>query len=171
MLAERREPGARRVPRRLGPDVDPQALGRRGEAGRIEVAGAGDEQLRGQRGDAALCLVLGRGAGIGQEVDGHELAIGQRHEPDAQAVRQPMADEVGEPIRARSPRRRSLGDHALASASAAASTWIEAASAASAASCSARVTGSAGTYWSATRLSGLIQDAIAACTRLASTAA
>ena len=88
LRAERREPGAGAVPRRLAADLDAEALGRLGEGGRVEALRAGDEQLGGQRRDAGLRLVLARRAGIGQEVDADELAVGQRHEPDGQPVGQ-----------------------------------------------------------------------------------
>ena len=48
------------------PTSMPESLGRLGEGGRVEAARPGDEQLRRQRGDAALRLVLARRAGIGQ---------------------------------------------------------------------------------------------------------
>ena len=115
VLTEGQEAGTRAVPRRLAADLDAEALGRLGEGGRIEVAGAGDQQLGGEGRDAGLRLVLGGGAGIGQEVDAHELALGERHEPDAQAVRERVARDVREAVRPRGPGRRS-GDHAAASA-------------------------------------------------------
>ena len=111
LCPERGEPGTGAVPRRLAADLDPETLGRLREGRCIEALGAGHEQLGGQRRDSALLLVLARGAGVDQQVDADELAVGERDEPDGQPVREPLAGEVREPIRARCARWRSRDGH------------------------------------------------------------
>jgi hypothetical protein len=115
VLPEGDERGARTVPGRLAADLDPEPLGRLREGGCVERPRPGDEQLSRQCRDAGLCLVLGRGARIGEQMDADELALGERHEPDAEPVRQDVADDVGEAVGARRAGNRS-GDHGAASA-------------------------------------------------------
>ena len=93
VLRQRLEGGARAVPARLAADLDAEPLGRLGEGGCVKALRAGDQQVRGQRGDAAMRLVFSGSAGVEQEVDVDEGRAGDRHQPDGQAVRQPFAAE------------------------------------------------------------------------------
>ncbi len=111
------------VPARLAADLDSEPLGRLGEGVGVEASRAGDEQLRGERRDAALHLGLGRRPGVHEEVDVHERAIGQRDEPEGQPVCQPSALEGREVVGARRPGDRAKrvdGRHAVTS-------WLSAA--------------------------------------------
>ena len=73
--------------------------------GRIQPARAGHQHLRGQPGEPGVRLVLGRRAGIGQEMDAHQLAVGQRDEPHAEAVVEALVRERRGTDRAAAPRR------------------------------------------------------------------
>ena len=115
LAAQRREAGTGAVPRRLAAELDPEPLGRLGEVGCVEPPGAGHQHLRREPGEPGVRLVLRRRARIGQEVDAHQLPVGQRDEPHAEAVVEALVREVGEPV---GPRRAGDGasDHDAASA-------------------------------------------------------
>ena len=106
LIGKRLERRARAVPARLAAHLDPEPLGRLGEGRGIQALRARDQQLGGECRHAALPLVLGCRARIGQQVDAGQGCALDRHQPDGQPVCQAVPAERWEVVRTRRAGRR-----------------------------------------------------------------